>query len=125
MGNGPMILSGMPDSGEVFSDNHNVTVYYLAGTSNWTFLTDVTGVTTVLWNPLIQTGDGNFGVQNNQFGFDITGTPAIPIVVEACTNLANPVWTPLTNVTLTGGQFYFSEPLQSNASGRYYRVNLP
>jgi hypothetical protein len=79
----------------------------------------------VLWNPLIQTGDGNFGVQNNQFGFDITGTAGIPIVVEACTNLANPVWTPLTNVTLTGGQFYFSEPLQSNASGRYYRVNLP
>ena len=32
----------------------------------------------VLWNPLIQTSDGSFGVQNNQFGFNITGTPNIP-----------------------------------------------
>ena len=45
-----------------------------------------TGVPAVLWNPLIQTGDGSFGVQNNQFGFNITGTANIPIVVEACTN---------------------------------------
>jgi len=125
MGNGPVLLSGMPDSGEPFSDNPNVTVYYLPGTSNWTFLTDVTGVKTVLWNPLIQTGNGNFGVQNNQFGFDITGTPAIPIVVEASTNLANPVWSALTNVTLTNGLFHFSEPLQAGSPTRYYRIGSP
>jgi hypothetical protein len=74
---------------------------------------------------MIQTGNGNFGVQNNQFGFDITGTPAIPIVVQACTNLANPVWTPLTNVTLTTGSFHFSEPLQPNTPARYYRIAFP
>ncbi len=88
LGNFPDDLSGLPDSGFVFSDNPNVTVYDLPGTSNWTFCTLATGITPVLWNPLIQTGNANFGVRNNQFGFDITGTPAIPIVVEASTNLA-------------------------------------
>ncbi len=125
MGNGPKGLSGTPGEGLVFSDNPNATVYYLAGTSNWSGLTELTGVKAVLWNPLIQTGNGNFGVQNNQFGFDITGTPAIPIVVEASSNLANPVWTRLTNVTLTNGLFHFSEPAQPNTPARYYRSGSP
>ena len=77
------------------------------------------------WNPLIQTGNGNFGVQNNQFGFDITGTTNIPIVVQASTNLANPVRDPLTNVTLTNGLFHFSESLGANTLGRYYRIGSP
>jgi hypothetical protein len=125
LGNFPDELSGLPDSGKVFSDNPNVTVYCLPGTSNWTFCTLATGITPVLWNPQIQTTNDNFGVQNNQFGFDITGTPAIPIVVEASTNLANPVWTRLTNVTLTNGLFHFSEPAQPNTPNRYYRIGSP
>ena len=64
-------------------------------------------------------------VQNNQFGFNVTGTVNIPIVIEACTNLANPVWTPLLTGTLTNGLLYFSEPLQTNLSGRYYRISSP
>jgi hypothetical protein len=71
----------------------------------------------VLWNPQIQTGDGSFGVQNNQFGFNITGASNIPIAVEACTNLASPVWIPLQSLTLTNGLFYSREfrlPSQSN-----------
>jgi hypothetical protein len=64
-------------------------------------------------------------VQNNHFGFDIAGTSGIPIVVEACTNLANPVWTPLTNVTLTSGSFHFSDPLPPTTPGRYYRISSP
>jgi len=64
-------------------------------------------------------------VQNNQFGFDISSTNTIRIVVEACTNLANPVWTPLTNVTLTTGSFYFSEPIQAGSPSRYYRISSP
>jgi len=106
-----------------FDGDSNVTVYYLPGTTGWSNTYD--GVPAVLWNPLIQTGNGNFGVQNNQFGFDITGTPAIPIVVQASTNLANPVWTALTNVTLTNGLFHFSEPLQAGSAARYYRIGSP
>ena len=33
----------------------------------------------------------------------ITGTSNLVIVVEACTNLANPAWFPLRTNTLTGG----------------------
>jgi hypothetical protein len=89
-GNAPSTGGGAQD-GPVFYDDASATVYYLPGTTGWSNTFE--GVPAVLWNPLIQTGNGNFGVQNNQFGFDITGTTNIPIVVEASTNLANPVWT--------------------------------
>jgi hypothetical protein len=97
----------------------------MPGASNWIFLTEHTGIIPVLWNPLIQSGNGNFGVQNNQFGFDITGNSNIPIVVEACTNLANPVWTPLTNVTLTSGSFHFSDLQWTSYPNRYYKIGFP
>jgi len=113
----------VPDYPPAFWCDTNVTIYYLPGTTGWSNTFD--GVPAVLWNPLIQTANGNFGLQNNQFGFDITGTPAIPIVVEVSTNLANPVWTRLTNVTLTNGLFHFSEPAQPNTPNRFYRISSP
>jgi hypothetical protein len=116
-GNAPTVGSS------VFSNDTNATVYYLPGTTGWS--SPFAGRPAVLWNPLIQAGGASFGVQNNQFGFNITGTTNIPIVVEACTNLANPDWILLTNVTLTNGLFYFSEPVQTNISGRYYRISSP
>jgi len=108
---------------QLFFGDATTTAYYLPGTTGWT--NTYQGVPAVQWNPLIQTGNGNFGVRNNQFGFDIKGTAAIPIVVEGCTNLANPVWTALTNVTLTNGLFHFSEPAQANSAGRFYRISSP
>ena len=62
-------------------------------------------------------------MRNNQFGFNITGTTNIPIVVEASTGLASPVWTPLQSLTLTNGSYYFSEPFQPGSSQRYYRIS--
>jgi hypothetical protein len=79
----------------------------------------------VLWNPLIQAGGSNFGVVSDQFGFNITGTNNFTVVVEACADLANPVWTPLQTVTLSNGSFFFSEPLQTNISSRFYGLGLP
>ena len=79
----------------------------------------------MLWDPLIQASGASFGVQSNQFGLNITGTSNIPIVVEACTNLASPVWIPLQALTLTNGLCYFSEPWQTNTPGRYYRISPP
>ena len=58
----------------VFLGDDNATVYYLPGTTGWS--STFAGRPALLWNPLIQTGSG-FGVRNNQFGFNITGTPAI------------------------------------------------
>ncbi len=107
----------------VFYSSNNVTAYYLPGTAGWS--NTLAGVPAVLWNPLIQAGGASFGVQNNQFGFDITNTANLTVVVEACTNLAGPVWTPLQTVTLTNGLFHFSEPLQTYSSGRYYGLGFP
>jgi len=79
----------------------------------------------VLWNPLIQASGPSFGVSNNQFGFNITGTADIPIVVEACANPGKAVWSALTNVTITNGSFYFSDSQWTNFCGRYYRISAP
>jgi len=95
----------------------------LPGTFGWS--SNLDGTPAILWNPLIQTADGSFGISNNQFGFNITGTNNFTVVVEACTNLANPVWTPLQTVTLTNGSYYFSEPLQTNSPGRFYGLGVP
>jgi hypothetical protein len=109
----------------VFTSSPGATAYYLPGMSGWSDFSTNTGIATVLWDPVIQTNDGNFGVQNNQFGFDITGTTNFTVVVEACTNLANPVWTPLQTVTLTNGLFYFSDPQWTNFFSRYYELDVP
>ena len=49
-------------------------------------------------------------MRTNQFGFTITGSSNIVVVVvEASTNLANPAWYPLAANTLAGGSSYFSD----------------
>jgi hypothetical protein len=102
-----------------------VTVYYLPETTGWggTF---ASYYSPVLWNPKVQTHDGSFGVQANRFGFSITGTPNIPIMVESATNLAQSSWTPLMTGVLTNGSIYFSDPSwNNNSSRRFYRLNMP
>jgi hypothetical protein len=130
LGNAPA-LSGNQD-GPVFWYDLNVTVYYLPGTTGWSNTfgwnngeSGFPGAPTVLWNPVIETGDGSFGVQNGQFGFDIKGNLNIPLVVRVCTNLANPVWTPVQSMTVTNGDAYFSEPFQPNAPTRFYSLTFP
>jgi len=101
------------------------TVYYLPGTTGWSDFLANTGLPQIPWNAQAQTGDGNFGMQNQQFGFNITGTSNLVAVVEACTNLASPVWSPLQTVSLTNGTYYFSEPFQTNTVTRFYQVSMP
>ncbi len=79
----------------------------------------------VLWNPSFQSSNSSFGVLTNQFGFNITGTANIPIVLEACTNLASPVWELLQSCTLTNGSIYFSDPDWTNYPSRIYRIRSP
>jgi hypothetical protein len=52
---------------------------------------------------------------NNQFGFNIIGSSHLVIVVQDCTNLANPVWSPIATDTLntfvgTNGTSHFRDP---------------
>jgi hypothetical protein len=107
----------------MFVQDNSATVYFLPGTIGWSSTFD--NRPTVLWNPLIQTSGGSFGLRSNQFGFDITGTSNLTVVVEACANLASPVWTPLQTVTLTNGSFYFSDPQWTNYPARFYGLGLP
>jgi hypothetical protein len=107
----------------IFYFDNNATVYYLPGTTGWgsTF----GGLPTVLWNPQVQTGDASFGVRTNRFGFNIAGSSNLVIVVDACTNLANPIWSPVGTNTLTSSSSYFSDPQWTNYPGRFYRLRSP
>jgi hypothetical protein len=103
------------DGGSAFI---NGILYRVPGTHGWA------DADAVLWNPTPQTGDGHFGVRTNAFGFNITGTPDIPVVVEAATNLSG-VWTPLQSASLTNGSLYFSDPQWPAHPAGYYRIRSP
>jgi hypothetical protein len=99
------------------------TVYYLPGTTGWGALFD--GLPTAPWflpNPLILTHSAGFGVQPGGFGFTISWATNVSVVVQAATNLANPVWIPVSTNTLTGGTNYFSDPQWTNYPARFYRI---
>jgi hypothetical protein len=121
---GVFFRGNAPASGAiVFDSGGNVTVYYLPLTTGWS--SPFAGLVPVLWNPRMQTGDGYFGVRTNRFGFNITGTANIPIVIEASTSLGNAGWTPLQSSSLTNGSIYFSDPNWTNSPSRFYRVRSP
>ena len=115
-----------PSVGGASSENVSATVYYLPGTTGWG--TTVLGLPTALWSlptPVILNNGPSFGVQTNRFGFIISWATNISVVVEASTNLANPVWSPVGTNTLTGGASYFSDPRWTNYPARFYRLRSP
>jgi hypothetical protein len=108
-----------------FADNYE-TVFYLPWTTGWS--ATFGGVPTALWllsNPVILNFEPNFGVQTNCFGFSISWATNISVVVEACTDLANPVWSSVATNTLTAGTSYFSDSQWTNYPGRFYRLRSP
>jgi len=104
-----------------------VIVHYLPGTTGWG--TNFDGVPTALWccpNPVILSRNSpRFGLQTNRFGFIISWAAMGPVVVEACTNLLNPMWSATATVPLTNGWAYFSDPSWANHPRRFYRVWRP
>ena len=73
------------------------TVYYLPGTTGWGAMFD--GLPTAPWflpNPVILNNSASFGVQPGGFGFTISWATNASVVVQAATNLANPVWIPVS-----------------------------
>jgi len=114
-----------PDS-SVFYGDTSATVYYLPGTTGWT--STFGGRPTAPWylpNPVILDFGPSFGVQANGFGFIISWATNRPVVVEACTNLASPTWSPVATKTLIGGSSYFSDPQWTNYPARFYRIRSP
>ena len=114
-GNSPSVTNDL----SVFADDNNV-VYYLPTTTGWGSLFD--GRPTVKWLPQIQSNSAGFGAQPNQFGFNLNWASGQTVVVEACADLSNPVWQPVSTNILTGGASYFSDPQWTNYPSRYYRL---
>ena len=113
-GNAPSLGSS------VFAGANSAIIYYLAGTTGWD--TTFAGRPTVLYSPQPQPSVTRIGVQANQFGFDITGTSGLVVVVEACMDLAQPVWLPAGTNTLADGASYFCDPQWTNYPGCFYRL---
>jgi hypothetical protein len=117
---------GVPGSfGGVFDGADQVTLYVLPGTSGWEATFD--GRPTALWvrpEPAILDNGPDFGVQGNRFRFAISWATNAAVVVEASTNLAQSVWTPVTTNNLTGGTTPFSHPDWEKHPVRFHRVRV-
>ena len=83
------------------------------------------GRPTALWKPGILTDDSSLGVRTNQFGFNLSWAGGMAVAVGACTNPANPVWTPLQTNMPTGDMLYFSDPRWTNHPACFYRLRWP
>jgi hypothetical protein len=99
-----------------------LTVYYLPGTAGWGEAFQ--GYTTALWRPQMS-NVSCIGVQTNQFGFNINWAPNRVVVVEACTSLVNPSWSPIGTNILTEGCAYFSDASWTDHPKRFYRIRSP
>ncbi len=100
------------------------TLYYLpAFATSWpaTFA----GRPTLCWNPTFNPASPP-RFASDRFGFNLAGTPDIPVKVEATTNLASGVWTPVTNANLnSSGSLLFTDPASSTLPARFYRIVFP
>ena len=100
----------------VFDSDDSATIYYLPDATNgWPSL--FAGLPAILWNPHV--------LNNASFGFTISGTTNINLVVESCTNLLNPAWSPVTNLSLTGGTALFSDAHWTNHPAGFYHFRAP
>jgi uncharacterized repeat protein (TIGR03803 family) len=69
--------------------------------------------------------NGNFGMQSNAFGFDFIGISNQTAIIEFCTNVAQPVWSPLQTNSLTGSPQYFFDDTFGRNAGCFYRIHSP
>jgi hypothetical protein len=122
---GVYFLGNTPATGDQpFLGSDLSIIYYVPGTMGWG--TTFAGRSAVPIFIQIQNGDvASFGVRTNRFGFNITGSYGLIVVVEATTSLRNATWYPLQTNTLTGGSFYFSDAQWTNYLSRFYRIHSP
>ena len=70
----------------------------------------------------ILTTDGNFGITNGAFGFNISGPSGSNVTIQASADLQS--WTPLQTNQLTNGLSYFSDSQPPSNARRFYRAQL-
>ncbi len=112
------------DTYAFYSTPRQVTAYYLPGANGWgSTLGANPAMPTGIWLPLqVVTDDGNFGIRTNRFSFTVTGSTNDVVAVDGCTNLADPAWSYVNVLTLSGGAARFTDPRWTNYPGRFYRV---
>ncbi len=115
-------LTGDETDYAAFGGSRHPTFYYLAGTRGWSSTSLKPTSVWLIPNPVILTGRPDFGRQANGFNFRISWATNIPVVVEATTDLAQSVWSPVSTLTLTDGTAYFTDPEWSEYPARLYRV---
>jgi len=99
-------------------------VYYLPGTTGWGSTYD--GLPTVMWTlpyPVILSSP--LGIKTNKFTFTIAWATNLTVIVQACTNLANPQWLPVQTNALSNDTWTFSDAKWTNSRTRFYRVYYP
>lgn len=115
-GNPPIEGSTLPS---VFQPYTPVTIYYLPDAHGWT--RTYCGRPTAVWRPLIE----NESVEAGRFGFTIRWASDRVVVVEACADLVNPVWSAVETPPLPEGVARFSDRDGLAPAARWYRVRSP
>ncbi|MDD4622497.1 MAG: hypothetical protein PHG71_04600, partial [Kiritimatiellae bacterium] len=60
------------------------------------------------------------------FGFQVSGTAGIPVLIEAVDNLSTGIWDAVIDTALDGSGFLnFSDTASAGAPARFYRINFP
>ena len=110
------------NNGTAFFQDSKTTVYYEPGTGGWG--STYGGVPTMLnpaAPPLLRLSATGF--LSNQFAISLVGASNAVIVVQATTNLANPVWVPIaTNALSSVGVGTFQDTRSITFPGRFYRA---
>ncbi|HTV40516.1 MAG TPA: leucine-rich repeat domain-containing protein [Candidatus Sulfotelmatobacter sp.] len=104
---------------DTFDGDTGTIAYYLPGMMDWGTTFD--GIPTALWLPQIV----DSGVRTNQFSFSVDWASGESVVVEGCTNLSHPVWSPLQTNMLSSNSWYFSDPQWTKYPNRFYRAISP
>ncbi|HEV2331476.1 MAG TPA: leucine-rich repeat domain-containing protein [Verrucomicrobiae bacterium] len=104
---------------DTFDGDGIATAYYLPGMTGWGATFD--GLPTALWLPQLV----DSGVRTNQFSFQVNWASGETAVVEGCTNLSQPVWSPLQTNTLSNNSWQFSDAQWMKYPNRFYRAISP
>jgi len=95
--------------------------YYLPGMPGWG--TNYAGAATAFWTlPYPTILAGSAATRGGQFGFTISWATNVPVTVEACANLAAPVWQPVQTTSLNNGVCPFTDSNAGVVPCRFYRV---
>ncbi|MGA2247157.1 MAG: leucine-rich repeat domain-containing protein [Verrucomicrobiota bacterium] len=125
-GNAPSVNGGPGSLDDSLFHGDSGTAYYVPGTTGWG--ANYGGWPTAPWyqpEPQILGSAFGLGAQGQQFNFTVSWATNASIIIEACTNLADPAWTPLATNVLVNGAVNFSDPQWVEYPSRYYRITTP